>query len=283
MSGYKFIFNQRKFGIFSGTATETKALAEGLTPKEICDKYHALHAAVYSWFNISFDYFGRTTTASQTAAAQSIFWKLHANGAVKQNSVEQLYCSKCERFLADRFVEGTCPFAACGYEDARGDQCDACGKLVNATELIRPRCKLCSTPPTIRTSSHLFLDLPRIEKDLRHWVKESSLQWTPNARVICDSWLRDGLRERCITRDLRWGTPVPLEGFTNKVFYVWFDAPIGYISITMEYTKEWQRWWKNPDDVKYYQFMAKDNVPFHGVIFPSCQLATGETWTKYVF
>ncbi|XP_042241222.1 methionine--tRNA ligase, cytoplasmic-like isoform X2 [Homarus americanus] len=263
-----------------GTATETKAIAEGLTPQQICDKYHAIHANVYKWFNISFDHFGRTTTEHQTRIAQDIFEKLDKNGKIFKESVEQLYCIKCERFLADRFVEGTCPHPGCGYEDARGDQCDGCGKLINAMELVKPRCKLCFNLPEVRSSNHLFLDLPSIEPSLKSWLATSSKQWTSNAKVICDSWIRDGLKTRCITRDLKWGTAVPKDGFRDKVFYVWFDAPIGYISISACYTDQWEKWWKNPSQVQYYEFMAKDNVPFHSVVFPSTQLGTGENWTK---
>ncbi|KAG0721471.1 Methionine--tRNA ligase, cytoplasmic [Chionoecetes opilio] len=263
-----------------GTATETKAIAEGLTPKQICDKYHVLHSEIYQWFNISFDNFGRTTTQKQTDITQDIFFQLDKNGHISQESVEQLFCGKCERFLADRFVEGSCPHPGCGYEDARGDQCDGCGKLVNAMDLIRPRCKLCSSTPEVRSSNHLFLDLPSIEPKLKTWLTTSSPQWTANAQVICDSWVKDGLKKRCITRDLKWGTPVPKDNFREKVFYVWFDAPIGYISMTACYTDQWRQWWHNPDQVQYYQFMAKDNVPFHSVVFPSTLLGTDEKWTQ---
>ncbi|XP_063587843.1 methionine--tRNA ligase, cytoplasmic-like [Penaeus indicus] len=224
-----------------------------------------------------------TTTEHQTKICQDIFWSLEKNGKICKDSVDQLYCSKCDRFLADRFVEGVCPHLGCGYEDARGDQCDACGKLINAIELIKPRCKLCSTSPEVRSSNHLFLDLPKIEKSLSEWLRKSSKQWTNNAKVICDTWVRDGLKTRCITRDLKWGTPVPMDGFRDKVFYVWFDAPIGYLSITASYTNDWEKWWKNPSQVKYYEFMAKDNVPFHSVVFPSTQLGTGENWTMVDF
>jgi len=260
-----------------GTSTETKAVEEGLTPRQICDKYNKLHDEIYQWFNISFDKFGRTTTDEQTTIAQDIFWSLHKEGYTQKDSVDQLYCTKCERFLADRFVEGECPF--CKYEDARGDQCDACGKLINASELIKPRCKLCSKCPEVRTSSHLFLDLPKLENRLHNWLEVSSEKWSNNAKIIAKSWLKGGLQPRCITRDLKWGTPVPLDGFKDKVFYVWFDAPIGYISITAQYTEHWEKWWKNPENVEYWQFMAKDNVPFHSVVFPSTLLGTGENWT----
>uniref|UniRef100_A0A182YGX9 Methionine--tRNA ligase, cytoplasmic n=1 Tax=Anopheles stephensi TaxID=30069 RepID=A0A182YGX9_ANOST len=267
-----------------GTATETKALAEGLTPRQICDKYFDIHNSIYRWFGIGFDYFGRTTTAEQTRIVQEIFKDLYATGYIETRSVEQLLCQKCERYLADRFVEGTCPHPGCGYEDARGDQCDGCGKLVNAIELLRPRCKMCNSSPVIRDSNQFFLDLPKIEPTLREWVDRSEPGWTHNARVITRAWLKEGLKSRCITRDLKWGIPVPLEGYENKVFYVWFDAPIGYISITSRYCKEWKQWWQ-PDTPKsgvkvdLYQFMAKDNVPFHSVMFPASLLAADKGYT----
>ncbi|XP_012632540.2 methionine--tRNA ligase, cytoplasmic isoform X1 [Microcebus murinus] len=262
-----------------GTATETKAMEEGLTPQEICDKYHVIHADIYRWFNISFDIFGRTTTPQQTKITQDIFQRLLTRGFVLRDTVEQLRCEHCARFLADRFVEGVCPF--CGYEEARGDQCDKCGKLINAIELKKPQCKVCRSCPVVKSSQHLFLDLPKLEKRLEEWLGKTlpGSDWTPNARFIIRSWLRDGLKPRCITRDLKWGTPVPLEGFEDKVFYVWFDATIGYLSITANYTDQWERWWKNPEQVDLYQFMAKDNVPFHGLVFPCSALGTEDNYT----
>ena len=262
-----------------GTATETKALAEGLTPQQICDKYNALHKEIYSWFNISFDYFGRTTTKQQTEIAQDIFWKLHNNGFTVAQTVEQLFCTHCKKFLADRFVEGTCPF--CGFDDARGDQCDKCSKLINPTELKDPRCKVCSKSPEVKTSKHLFLDLPKLEDKIQKFTDEREAMKTYNTTTvsITNSWIKTGLKPRCITRDLKWGTPVPHEDYKGKVFYVWFDAPIGYISITANYMKEWELWWKNPENVTLHQFMAKDNVPFHSVIFPASLMASGDNWT----
>lgn len=266
-----------------GTATETKALAENMTPKEICDKYFEVHNSIYCWFGIGFDYFGRTTTTEQTEITQGMFLDLYKDGYIESQFVEQLLCVKCDRYLADRFVEGSCPHPGCTYEDARGDQCDGCGKLVNATELIRPRCKICGTAPVTRQSKQFFLDLPKIEPKLREWIDTVEMGWTPNARVITRSWLKDGLKSRCITRDLKWGIPVPVEGFEQKVFYVWFDAPIGYVSITSKYTKEWRQWWQ-PDEKKHgkvelYQFMAKDNVPFHSVMFPCTLLGINKGYT----
>ncbi|XP_062497520.1 methionine--tRNA ligase, cytoplasmic [Pezoporus occidentalis] len=262
-----------------GTATETKAVEEGLTPQEICDKYNAIHADIYRWFDISFDCFGRTTTPSQTTIAQDIFQRLLERGFLLQDTVEQLRCEGCQRFLADRFVEGICPF--CNYEEARGDQCDKCGKLINAVELKSPQCKLCRGVPVVKPTQHLFLDLPKLEQRLEAWLEQSwaTGDWTANARYITRSWIRDGLKPRCITRDLKWGTPVPLDGFRDKVFYVWFDAPIGYLSITANYTSQWERWWKNPQQVELYNFMAKDNVPFHSVIFPCSLLGADDNYT----
>lgn len=262
-----------------GTATETKAMEEGVTPKEICDKYAAIHTQIYKWFNISFDYFGRTTTPQQTIIAQDIFNRLLERGFLLTDTVEQLRCEKCQKFLADRFVEGTCPF--CNYEEARGDQCDKCGKLINAVELKKPQCKMCKGSPVIRSTKHLFLDLPKLEERLERWLDQSLAvgDWTSNARFITRSWIRDGLKPRCITRDLKWGTPVPLEGYTDKVFYVWFDAPIGYLSITANYTDQWEKWWKNPEQVQLYNFMAKDNVPFHSVVFPCSLLGAEDNYT----
>ncbi|GBB85912.1 hypothetical protein RclHR1_12350001 [Rhizophagus clarus] len=262
-----------------GTATETKALEEGTTCQELCDKYNAIHTQVYEWFELGFDYFGRTTTQQQTEIAQDIFMKLYKNGYLSEDTMTQLFCEKCQRFLADRFVEGTCPL--CSYEDARGDQCDSCGHLLNATELVNPRCKVCGNKPIMRESKHMFLDLATLQKTVEDWVIKTSVEgkWSTNSKTITHSWLKEGLKPRCITRDLKWGTPVPLEEMKEKVFYVWFDAPIGYLSITANYTPHWEKWWKNPDDVKLYQFMGKDNVPFHTVIFPSSLFGTGEDWT----
>ncbi|KAH0676626.1 hypothetical protein KY285_024427 [Solanum tuberosum] len=298
-----------------GTATETKALEENCHPKEICDKYHAIHKEVYKWFDISFDEFGRTSTPQQTEICQAIFKKLWENDSLSENTMQQLYCDTCKRFLADRLVEGrahyppslegcdwskgrvtdgflgykkkkkkknrlvegNCP--GCNYDSARGDQCDECGKLLNPTELIEPRCKVCCNTPCIRDTDHLFLELPLLKDQLEAYINDMSGGWSQNAIRITDAWFKDGLNPRCITRDLKWGVPVPHEKYKDKVFYVWYDAPIGYVSITSCYTTEWEKWWKNPDNVELYQFMGKDNVSFHTVLFPSALLGTGESWT----
>ncbi|CAN6458665.1 unnamed protein product [Victoria cruziana] len=264
-----------------GTATETKAMEEGCSPSEICDKYHAIHKEIYEWFDICFDHFGRTSSPNQTVVCQSIFNELLQNNWLTENTMQQLYCNTCNRFLADRLVEGTCPTAGCEYGDARGDQCEKCGKLLNPTELIDPRCKVCRTSPRIRDTNHLFLELPLLKDKLEEYINRASVagSWSQNAIQATHAWLKEGLKSRCITRDLKWGVPVPLEKFKDKVFYVWFDAPIGYVSITACYTPEWEKWWKNPENVELFQFMGKDNVPFHTVMFPSTLLGTGENWT----
>lgn len=264
-----------------GTATETKALSENMTPRQICDKYFEIHNSIYRWFGIGFDYFGRTSTQEQTQIVQEMFKELQAADMIETQTVDQLLCQKCDRFLADRFVEGTCPHPGCGYEDARGDQCDGCGKLVNAIELVRPRCKVCNNTPVLRQSQQFFIDLPKVEPKLKAWVETVDQGWTNNARVITRTWLKEGLRSRCITRDLKWGIPVPVPGFESKVFYVWFDAPIGYLSITSKYCKEWKQWWQpaKGTKVELFQFMAKDNVPFHSVMFPATLLGINKGHT----
>ena len=244
-----------------GTATERKAQQDGLTCQEVCDKYYPMHAQAYSWFNISFNHFGRTTTPHQTAIAQEIFNDIDSNGYLLEQEQEQLYCATCKRFLADRFVFGTCPNAACGYADARGDQCDKCGKLHNAVELIEPKCDTCKHTPQQQASRHLFLDLKQISQEKLHsWFTAQSVSgaWSDNAIAVTRAWFDKQLEARCITRDLQWGTPVPKAGFTSKVFYVWFDAPIGYLSITANYTPHWRKWWQSSvqDDVQLY--------PIHG-------------------
>ncbi|CAI9776120.1 unnamed protein product [Fraxinus pennsylvanica] len=264
-----------------GTATETKALEENCSPKEICDKYHAIHKEVYKWFNISFDEFGRTSSPQQTEVCQAIFKKLLENNWLSENTMQQLYCVSCKRFLADRLVEGNCPTPGCNYDSARGDQCEKCGKLLNPTELLEPRCKVCGNTPRIQDTNHLFLELPLLKDKLEEYINNMSVAggWSQNAIQSTHAWLREGLKQRCITRDLKWGVPVPHEKFKDKVFYVWFDAPIGYVSITSCYTPEWEKWWKNPENVELYQFMGKDNVPFHTVMFPSTLIGTAENWT----
>jgi len=236
-----------------GTATETKAIEEGITPRELCDRYYDVHKDIYDWFTIAFDSFGRTSTENHTKITREIFLGLDKNGYIHEQTIEQLFCESCSRFLADRYVLGTCP--SCSSENARGDQCEDCGKLLDPTELKDTKCSVCEHTPIVKKTTHLYIDLPKILPQLKDWMTKASTEgsWAKNAVQITNAWMRDGLRERCITRDLKWGIPVPKEGFENKVFYVWFDAPIGYISITSNLRDDWETWWRNPEETELYQ------------------------------
>lgn len=265
-----------------GTATETKALAEGLPPKELCDRFYQIHCDIYQWFGISFDRFGRTSTAEQSDIVQQIYRAVLAGGYLFKREEQQMYCGRCRGFLADRYIRGNCPH--CHGVNARGDQCEDCGKLLEPADLLEVRCGTCGETPSRKSTEHLYLDLPKIRPALEEWMKEASREgnWSHNAVQMTESWIREGLKERSITRDLSWGVPVP--DLPGKVFYVWFDAPIGYISITACHTEQWRQWWQNPDEVELIQFIGKDNIPFHTVLFPCSLLAveknSGVRWTK---
>ncbi|EEH00827.1 methionyl-tRNA synthetase [Borreliella finlandensis] len=261
-----------------GTATETKALIENTTPLELCNKYYEIHKSIYKWFNIEFDIFGRTTNKHHQDIVQNFFLQLEKNGYIKERETEQFYCNKDSMFLADRYVIGECPEC---QSMAKGDQCDNCSKLLNPTDLINPKCIICKNKPILKKTNHLYLDLPKIKTKLEKWIKnpDTSKNWNTNALKMTKAFLRDGLKERAITRDLKWGIPVPKKGFENKVFYVWFDAPIGYISITKNIIKNWESWWKNNDQVNLVQFIGKDNILFHTIIFPCIEIGSEENWT----
>ena len=264
-----------------GTATETKAKQANLSPKELCDKYYLLHKEIYEWFNISFDIFGRTSKDNHKKITRDIFNKVLENGFIVEDKIIQPYSVKSEMFLADRFIEGTCPY--CSYESARGDQCDGCGKLLNPHELINPRSSIDGSKPEFRETEHLFLDLEKLQPYLEKWVDKQSKKgnWTQNTIRTTKAWFKEGLKKRAITRDLKWGIQIPESAFNgrykDKVFYVWFDAPIGYISITEQLLGEkYKEWWLNPDNVNLYQFMGKDNIPFHSIIFPATLMASNK-------
>jgi len=259
-----------------GTTAEAKAIEEGLTPRQLVDKYFKIHKEIYEWFGASADCMGRSSSKENAEITKHIFLKLHENGFLVERTITQLYSEKAKKFLSDRFVEGECPI--CHAKGARGDQCDACGNLLDPMDLINPISKLDGSKPVPKQTKHLFIDLPKIEPELKKWIDTKRKTWTPLALNITDQWLKTGLRERCITRDLEWGIPVPLKGWENKVIYSWFDAPIAYIGITIEKLgKKWETWWRD-EDITLYQFMGKDNVPFHSILFPSFLIGTREKW-----
>lgn len=265
-----------------GTPCEVGALSEGMEVEEYCTKYHNLHKLAYDAFNLSFDCFGRTSSEQNKELTYHIFEQLDKNGFIEERSIKQLYSIDDERFLPDRYVVGTCPH--CGYEKARGDQCENCTKVLDPTDLIDARSTISGSKNLeVRETKHLFLKLPLIEKRLAEWIKTKEPFWPDVAYSIAQKWLKEGLKERCITRDLKWGFPVNKPGYEDKVFYVWFDAPIGYIGITKQWADEqhrsWKDWWLDAKDIKYVEFMGKDNVPFHSISFPATLLGTGENWT----
>ncbi|MFN3909707.1 MAG: methionine--tRNA ligase [Candidatus Anstonellaceae archaeon] len=266
-----------------GTATEIKAMEENLTPKELCDKYYKIHKEIYEWFDISFDIFGRTSTQKHTELVQEIFLDLYQNGYIFEKEIEQPFDKKLGIFLADRFITGICPY--CQSKEARADQCDNCGKLLDFSILINPISKLSGTSPILKKSKHLFLDLKKLQPNVESFIqdREKKRLWSKNTVAIAKGWLKNGLEPRAITRDLKWGVKVPLPGWEEKVFYVWFDAPIGYISITANLTPQYMDWWGGDKEVEHYEFIGKDNVPFHSIIFPATLMGTKKKWTLPYF
>lgn len=267
-----------------GTTSEVGALNEGISVEEYCDKYYAQHVKAYDAFELSFDCFGRTSSDENKEITYHIFEMLDKNGFIEERTIKQVYSVDDARFLADRYITGTCPY--CGYDKARGDQCENCTKVLEPTDLINPRSTISgATNLEVRETKHLFLNLPKIEKRLSEWVASKEPYWPDVAYSIAQKWLKEGLQERCITRDLKWGFPVNKPGYEDKVFYVWFDAPIGYIGITKQWAdqkpgeRSWKEWWLDAKDVRYVEFMGKDNVPFHSIFFPAMLLGTGENWT----
>ena len=268
-----------------GTASEVGALKEGLPVEEYCNKYHERHKKTYKDFNLSFDFFGRSSSEQNKEMTYHIFEQLDKNGFITEKTMKQVYSVDDKMFLADRYITGTCPH--CGYDKARGDQCENCTKVLEPTDLINPRSTVSgSTNLEVRETKHLFLNLPKIEEKLVEWLKTKEAFWPDVAYSIAKKWVKEGLQPRCITRDLKWGFPVNKEGYENKVFYVWFDAPIGYIGITKQWADEkpdernWKDWWMDAKDLRYVEFMGKDNVPYHSITFPATLLGTGENWTK---
>jgi methionyl-tRNA synthetase len=261
-----------------GTPAEIAAARAGLDVASYCARQHTIQADIYRRFGISFDHFSRSSGRANHALTQELYRRLDAAGFIEERATLQPFSPTDGRFLQDRLVEGICP--ACGYVDARGDQCDACGRLLDPIELRQPRSALSSAADIdFRETRHLFLKLAPFAGRLRAWI-EAHADWPPLVRGIALGWLDEGLRDRCITRDLAWGVPVPRVGFENKVFYVWFDAPIGYIAAAVEWAeratgRDWRAWWQGGEAVRYIQFLAKDNVPFHAVSFPATIIGSG--------
>jgi len=266
-----------------GTPAEIAALEEGLDVQTYCDIQHQRQKDVYMRFGLSFDYFGRSSSPQNHELTQHFFKLLDKNGFIEEREIEQIYCFDDERYLPDRYVIGTCPH--CGYDKARGDQCENCATLLDPSDLLNPKSAVSGSENLeLRKSRHLFLRLDALSQEVEQWVA-SHQDWPRLTQSIARKWLNEGLQPRCITRDLSWGVSVPKEGFEDKVFYVWFDAPIEYVGATKEWSdacprcRDWRSWWYNADDVYYAQFMAKDNLPFHTIVWPATVLGTREPWT----
>jgi methionyl-tRNA synthetase len=265
-----------------GTPAELAAAELGLEVAEYCRIQHELQASLGRRFELSFDHFGRSSSAQNRELTQRFGGRLKEQGFIDERSTRQMYSLADERFLPDRYIIGTCPH--CGYDRARGDQCENCTRLLDPTELIEPRSAISGSGELeVRSSHHLFLLQSKLVDELRTWL-ESKTDWSLLARSIGLKWLDEGLDDRSITRDLKWGVPVEWPGFEDKVYYVWFDAPIEYIGATKEWADarglpdEWRSWWYEANDVTYVQFMAKDNVPFHTVGFPCTLIGSREPW-----
>ena len=260
-----------------GVAISIQAKREGKSPKELIDHYHNIIKSSFYDFGISFDHYGRTSDPIHHKTASNFFKKLHDNDNFVEEITEQLYDEEAGQFLADRFVVGTCPH--CGHEEAYGDQCESCGRSLNATDLINPTSTLSGSVPVTKATKHWFLPLNQYQTFLEDWIlKGHADNWKPNVYGQVKSWLDDGLKARAVTRDLDWGIPVPVPGGENKVLYVWFDAPIGYISATKEWAEknntDWKPYWKDKN-TKLIHFIGKDNIVFHCIIFPAMLHAEG--------
>ncbi|MFE9806397.1 methionine--tRNA ligase [Streptomyces sp. NPDC005548] len=277
-----------------GTPAELAAKERGLPVDVFCAQAHDAQKAVYDGFELAFDYFGRSSSAQNREITQHFARRLNENGFIEERAIRQVYSPTDGRFLPDRYVEGTCPH--CGYDKARGDQCENCTRVLDPTDLINPRSAISgSTDLEVRETKHLFLLQSKLQHEVEEWVARHESEWPQLASSIARKWLTEGLHDRAITRDLEWGVPVPADTWPElaaegKVFYVWFDAPIEYIGATNEWSdldpenRDWKSWWYDADSgenpVRYTQFMAKDNVPFHTVMFPATELGVREPWKK---
>jgi len=255
-----------------GVPITLKARKEGVTPQEVVDRYHTLNKKAFEDFGIAFDIYSRTSNKVHYDTASEIFRTLYDKGEFNEKTSEQYYDEEAGCFLADRYIMGTCPH--CGNENAYGDQCEKCGTSLSPNELINPHSTVSGSKPVLRETMHWYLPLDKYEPWLRKWILDEHKEWKTNVYGQCKSWLDQGLQPRAVSRDLDWGVPVPVEGAKGKVLYVWFDAPIGYISATKELTPDWERYWKNKD-TKLVHFIGKDNIVFHCIIFPAILNAEG--------
>ncbi len=255
-----------------GTPITITAEREGCSPSEVAEKYHRTFLDCWEKLGISFDLFTHTDTANHAEVSQDIFLKLYNQGDIYKDTVLQPWCSRCKRYLPDRYIEGTCP--DCEYDGARGDQCDKCGQPLNPVDLKSPRCGLCGNSPEFKESQHFFLRLSAFQDRLIEWVKTREKLWRPNVYRFTLSYLENGLKDRAITRDIDWGIPLPIEGYPGKRIYVWFEAVIGYLSAAKEWAankgepEKWRDLWQG-ETAKSYYFIGKDNIPFHTIIWPA--------------
>lgn len=260
-----------------GVPVTIRARKEGITVQEAVDKYDALIKKSFEGFGIGFDIYSRTSNQTHHETASAFFKKLYGEGKFLEQSNDQYYDEEAKQFLADRYIQGTCP--NCGFENAYGDQCENCGSTLSPSELINPRSMLSGARPVLKATKHWYLPLNEYETWLREWILDGHKEWKPNVYGQCKSWIEQGLQPRAVTRDLDWGVPVPVEGAEGKVLYVWFDAPIGYISATKDWAKRenksWETWWKD-SDTRLLHFIGKDNIVFHCIIFPTMLKAHGD-------
>ncbi len=262
-----------------GVPITIAAEAAGVSPKEIVDKFHNANDKAFADLDIKFDIYGRTTSKLHAGKSQEFFTRLHEAGYIEEKVEKQLYCANCDRFLPDRYVHGTCPNSECGYGDAKGDQCEACGRALTPLELVGPKCKICGETPEPRDTRHWYIKLGDFQEKLSEWLGTKT-DWRENVGRFCKGWFKEGLGSRAITRDISWGIPVPLDEAEGKVLYVWFDAPIGYISFTQELFAErgdsegWKKYWCDPDSAVIH-FIGKDNIVFHAMIWPAMLMGHG--------
>ncbi|MGE0077603.1 MAG: methionine--tRNA ligase [Bacteroidales bacterium] len=255
-----------------GVPITIKARQENTTPQAIVDKYNSIIKESFEKFGIKFDIYSRTTSKVHYETASEFFRNLYDKGVFIEKTTEQYYDEEVKQFLADRYITGTCPH--CSNDRAYGDQCEKCGTSLNATDLIDPKSTLSGSKPVLKETKHWFLPLDKFQPELEKWILQDHKEWKTNVYGQCKSWLDQGLQPRAVSRDLDWGVPVPVEGSQGKVLYVWFDAPIGYISATKECTPEWEKFWKDPD-TRMIHFIGKDNIVFHCIIFPAMLKADG--------